>query len=170
MNGRKIGLAVIGAMLLVLAGFSARSEAGVNVSIGINIPAYRFAAPPAVVVLPGTYGYFVPDADIDIFFYHNYWYRPYEGRWYRSRGYNGPWGFIEPHRVPRFFMDLPPDYRHVRPGFERVPYGQFKKNWRKWERDKYWDRHEERHGGRHEGRDEGRHEGNHGEHGGRGRY
>jgi len=29
-------------------------RAGVNVSIGVNLPAYRFAAPPEVVVIPGT--------------------------------------------------------------------------------------------------------------------
>jgi hypothetical protein len=47
----------------------------------------------------------------------------------------------------------------VRPGYERIPYGQFNKNWRKWEREKHWDRqvrgygHERERRDRHEGRD-----------------
>jgi hypothetical protein len=172
MNRRQILFAVIGAMLLVSAGFSSRSEAGVNVNIGINIPAFRFAAPPPVVLLPGTYGYFVPDVDVDIFFYHDYWYRPYEGRWYRSRSYNGPWVFIKSHRVPKFFLDRPHDYRRMGPGYERIPYGQFKKNWKRWEREKYWDRHERREEMRHDRREERRDERREErpEHRGRGRY
>jgi hypothetical protein len=32
----------------------------------------------------------------------------------------------------------------VPPGHHHIPYGQFKKNWKRWEKDKYW----EKHGGR----------------------
>jgi len=117
--------------------------AGVSVGIGINLPVFSFAGPPELVVIPGTYAYTVPDAGVDIIFYHDYWYRPFEGRWYRSRGYNGPWAFIDRGRVPGFFLTLPPDYRHHHAGYERIPYGQFKKNWRGWERDRHWDRHHE---------------------------
>ncbi len=52
---RKSFLLVIGALLLVLTGAATQSEAGVNVNVGINLPAIRFAAPPDVVVIPGTY-------------------------------------------------------------------------------------------------------------------
>ena len=81
---RKSCLLVIGALLLVLTGSATQSEAGVNVNIGVNLPAYRFAAPPEVVVIPGTYVYMVPDIDVDVLFYQGYWWRPYEGHWYRS--------------------------------------------------------------------------------------
>ena len=120
--------------------WASASYAGVSVGIGINLPAYRFAEPPELVLIPGTYAYTVPDAGVDIIFYHGYWYRPFEGRWYRGRGYNGPWRYIERRRVPGFFLSLPPDYRHSHAGYERIPYGHFRSNWRAWERDRYWDR------------------------------
>ncbi len=121
-----------------------KSMAGVNVNVGINVPlpAVEIAAPPAVVLIPGTYAYYVPDVDTDILFYHNYWYRPYGGRWYRSTGYNGPWAFVSVHAVPAPLLHLPPGYRNMPPGHERIPYGQLKKNWRGWERERHWDKHE----------------------------
>jgi len=152
MKRRKTVLLVAGTLLLLLTVFPDRGNAGVHVSVGINLPVYRFAAPPPLVVIPGTYGYFAPDAGVEIFFYHDYWYRPYEGRWFRARSYNGPWANVAPGRVPGFFLNLPPNYRHVPPGHTRIPYGQFKKNWRRWERERYWDRHDD-HGGKGEGHD-----------------
>jgi hypothetical protein len=127
--------------------FVVESKAGVSVNVGINVPpppVYAIPAPPPVVVIPGTYVYFAPGFDIDIFFYHGYWYRPHGERWYRAVSYNGPWAFIAPQHVPQAFYNLPPDYRHVPPGHQHIPYGQVKKNWRKWEQDRHWDRPEGR--------------------------
>jgi hypothetical protein len=99
------------------------------------LPPLVVPAPPPVVVIPGTYAYFAPDVDVDLFFYGGFWYRPYGGRWYRSSHYGGPWGFVGPNRVPRVLIN-----RNVPPGHERIPYGQLKKNWRGWEREKHWDK------------------------------
>ena len=162
---RSVFLVIAAAMLLVVTGFSARSEARVDISVGINIPAYRFAAPPPVVVIPGTYAYFAPDAAVDIVFYRGYWYRPYEGRWYRGRGYNGPWGYLAPARVPRVLIDLPPDYRHVYRDHRRIDYRDFHRNWGKWERNKYWERDERWREGRRGGNQDERREERRGEHG-----
>ena len=63
-----------------------------------------------MVVIPGTYIYAVPDIDVEILFYQGYWYRPHEGHWFRSKSYNGPWAYLDSHRVPRALFDLPPDY------------------------------------------------------------
>src|SRR3990170_2485969 len=122
MGKSKLGFLVIGAVLLVLTGLSGRSDARVEVGVGINIPVYTFPAPPPLVVIPGTYAYFVPDIDVDILFYRGYWYRPYEGRWYRARLYNGPWVFVAPRRIPRVLTELPPHYRSVPPGHRLIPY------------------------------------------------
>ena len=157
---RKSCLLVIGALLLVLTDAATQSEAEVNVNVGINLPAIRFAAPPDVVVIPGTYVYMVPDIDVDILFFQGYWWRPYEGRWYRSRDYKGSWRYVAPASIPRGLRALPQDYRHsLSPGHERIPHGDVKRNWKKWEKEKYWDRRGEQGRGRQgdkdrEGRDE----------------
>ena len=100
-----------GVFLLLLTGLPVESSAGVNVNIGINVPLpppFRFHAPPPMAVIPGTYIYTVPDIDVEILFYQGYWYRPYEGRWYRSKSYNGPWAFLDSGRVPHTLFDLSP--------------------------------------------------------------
>lgn len=147
---RKSCLLVIGALFLLLTVSAAQSEASVNVNVGVNLPAIRFAAPPNVVVIPGTYVYIVPDSDVDVFFYQGYWWRPYEGHWYRSRDYKGRWRYVEPRSIPRGLRALPQDYRlRLSPdGYERIPHGQVKKNWKKWEKEKYWDRRDDRGRGR----------------------
>ncbi len=35
--------------------------------------------------------------------------------------------------MPGLVISLPPDYRHVPPGHRHIPYGQFKKNWDRWD-------------------------------------
>lgn len=139
-------VAVVLAVALILTSgiiLSGEAQAGVHLNVGINVgpPAYMFSAPPAVAYIPGTYVYYAPDVNVDVLFYGGYWYRPYEGRWYRARGYNGPWVFIDGGRVPSPLLQLPPDYRRTVVVHERIPYGQLKKNWRHWERERYWDRH-----------------------------
>ena len=149
---RKLCSLVVGALLLVLTGSAVQSEAGVSVNIGVNLPDIRFFAPPAVVVIPGTYVYMVPDADVDIMFYQGYWWRPYEGRWYRSRDYNRGWSHIDSRRIPHGLRKLPKDYRHrLSPRHDLIPNGEVQRNWKKWEKNKYWDK---RHKNDRRGRDE----------------
>lgn len=138
---RRLCFPAFAALLLFFMGSAAQSEARVNVSVGINLPAYRFAAPPEVVVIPGTYVYMVPDIDVDVLFFQGYWWRPYEGRWYRSRDYRGSWRYVAPARIPRGLRELPQDYRQrLSPEYNRVPHRDVRKNWKKWERERYWDR------------------------------
>ncbi|MDA8168696.1 MAG: hypothetical protein M0Z59_03230 [Nitrospiraceae bacterium] len=126
-------------LFLLLAGTANAGQTYVRVS---PPPPYVFSAPPVVVLIPGTYYvYFVPGIEADIFFYHGYWYRPYRGWWFRAHFYNGPWAHIR--RPPGVFAGLPPDFRHLPPpGHLRIPYWQLRRDWRTWERDRYWDRHE----------------------------
>ena len=164
---RKSCLLLIAALLLVSTGSVTQSEGGVNVnvgeggvnvSVGTNLPAIRYAAPPEVVVIPGTYVYIVPDIDVDVLFFQGYWWRPYEGHWYRSRDYNGQWSYVEPGRIPSGLRELPQDYRHrLSPGYERVPHGDVERNWEKWEKEKYWDRRGEKDRGGHDRRGNGDH-------------
>ncbi len=58
--------------------------------MNIRPPAFIVSAPPPVFVIPGMYVYVVPDVDVDILFNGGYGWRPYEGRWDRSRPYDSP--------------------------------------------------------------------------------
>ena len=42
--------------------------------------------------------YVVPDVEVDLFFWNGWWWRPWEGRWCRSRYYDRDWGYYD--RVP----------------------------------------------------------------------
>jgi hypothetical protein len=142
MKARMLGFVVVAVVSLMLAGVTSPAHAGTRIGIGINLPVFTFAAPPPVVVIPGTYAYFAPEADIDIVFYNGFWYRPYEGRWFRARGYNGPWGHIEGRRVPGVLRELPPDYRRTYRERPRIAYRDFHRNWRGWEKSRHWERDE----------------------------
>ncbi|MFH1703809.1 MAG: hypothetical protein ABIB41_10370, partial [Nitrospirota bacterium] len=106
-----------------------------------------FAAPPELVVLPETYVYVVPDIPMDLFFYNGWWWRPWEGRWYRSRYYNRGWGYY--NNVPSFYFDVDPGWRGYyrdhnwyghRWNYERIPNQRLQKNWKGWRDDRHWER------------------------------
>jgi hypothetical protein len=147
----------IGLLFMFLIVFPLAGVAQVSLAIHIGSPPpYRFAAPPEVAVIPGTYVYAVPDIGMDVFFYSGDWYRPYEGRWFRARSYNGPWAYCPDPRVPRALVELPQEFHRIPPGRHRIPYGQLKKNWAGWERDRYWEKERGWHGRPEERREEGR--------------
>ena len=122
--------------------------AGVDVGVSISLPPLIvFAAPPQVVVIPETYVYVVPDTDVDIFFYDGWWWRPWEGRWYRSRHYDSGWGYYQ--RVPSFYSRIPRswrnDYREHRWGgrpwnHQPIPHQQVERNWSSWKKNKHWEK------------------------------
>jgi len=133
-------LIVLATMLLLLLGFSGQSMAGIRIGVNIPLPpVFVFPAPPELVIVPSTYVYYCPDVDFDIFFYGGYWYRPYGGYWYRSASYGGPWVYIE--SAPSVLLGLPPNYRIITRGGRRIHYGELHRNWRAWERDRYWEHH-----------------------------
>ena len=122
----------------------ARVDGGRSISLP---PPIVFAAPPELVVIPETYVYAVPDSDVDIFFYSGWWWRPWEGRWYRSRNYNSGWGYYR--NVPSFYAGIPSswrnDYREHHWGghpwnYQRIPHQQLQKNWSSWEKNRHWEK------------------------------
>jgi hypothetical protein len=136
-------------LFVVTAVVPVPAMAQVNVSIGIALPPpVAFAAPPDVIVLPDTNDvYVVPGINIDLFFWDGWWWRPWEGRWYRSRYYDRGWGYY--NRVPSFYFDVDPGWRRYyrdrdwhgyRWNYEPIPYGRLHKNWRTWRSDRHWER------------------------------
>jgi len=168
-----------GAAFAAAIGFSGPSRAEVNVNINLGPPPIVVSAPPAVVMIPQTQVYFVPDPHIDVFFYGGYWWSPRGEQWYRARAYKGPWGVIEQRRVPMAVMYVPPDYRGRYERERHVPYGQWKKDHSSWdkqnkkshkkwekEREKEWKESNKGHGKKNgHGDQRGDGGGNHGKHG-----
>jgi hypothetical protein len=135
--------------LLIVVSISTMAGAmgggGVNVSIGLP-PPIEFAGPPEMIVLPETYVYVVPDLDEDIFFYNGWWWRPWEGRWYRSQYYNSGWNYYQ--GVPSFYGGIPSgwrnDYRNRRWrghqwNYQRIHHQQVQQNWKDWEQSRHWE-------------------------------
>jgi len=138
---------LIGAMLLGLViAVPIPTSAQVGISISLP-PPIVFAAPPEVIVIPETYIYVVPEIEEDIFFYSGWWWRPWQGRWYRSRHYDSGWVYYR--SVPSFHRRIPSgwrnDYRERRWrgnqwNHERIPYQQLQQNWKGWEKRRYWEK------------------------------
>lgn len=138
-----LALIIPAAMTFTLS-LSPKASAEVNINIGVNapMPGVVIASPPELFVIPGSYIYFIPDLDDDVFFYHGYWYRPYRGQWHRAGDYNGPWVVISISRVPGVLINLSPGFRRDPYGHERIPWGQVKKHWRGWEEERHWEKAE----------------------------
>ncbi len=139
-------LLLLAVSLMFVAGMPLTVTAS-DIHFGVNInvpPPFGFDEPSDLIVVPGTSGYvyMVPDTE-GVYFYNGYWFRTYGSRWYRSRGFGGPWNHIRLSLVPRFIIDIPPDYyRYAPSGYYRVPYRDFHRSWRSWERDKHWNRYD----------------------------
>jgi len=148
-GGNKMKKLLFGTILLALViVVPIPTMAGVNIGIGISLPPIRFNAPPAVVVMPDTYDvYVVPDIDVDMFFWHGWWWRPWEGRWYRSHYYDRGWAYY--NNVPIFYYDVDPGWRGYyrnhnwnghRWNYKRIPHRQLQRNWNSWDDNRYWER------------------------------
>jgi hypothetical protein len=123
------------------------TKAAIDIHIGIPLPPpIVFRAPPQVIVIPDTEDvYAVPDVDVDIFFWNGWWWRPWEGRWYRSRYYDRGWGYYD--GVPGFYFDVDPGWRGFyrshnwhehRWNYQRIPSARLQKNWKTWHDNRYW--------------------------------
>lgn len=139
----------LGTVLLALAltvPIPAMAELSVNIDVSLP-PAIEFSAPPELIVLPGTYVYVAPDVNEDIFFYGGWWWRPWEGHWYRSRNYGSGWSYYRD--VPSFYRGIPSgwrdDYREHRWqgrqwNHHQLPYQQVQRNWKGWQDNRHWEK------------------------------
>jgi len=141
---------LFGTILLALVSvFPIMTMAAVDISIGISLPPpIVFTAPPDVIVMPDTNDvYVVPDIDVDFFFWNGWWWRLWEGRWYRSHYYDRGWGYY--NNVPSFYFDVDPGWRGYyrdhnwyghRWNYERIPNVRLQQNWNSWHNNRHWER------------------------------
>ncbi|HUL00014.1 MAG TPA: hypothetical protein VLX29_04080 [Nitrospirota bacterium] len=140
----------LGTILLALATVvPIPTMAAVNVSIDFPLPPpIIYPAPPDVIAMPDTNDVYVaPNIGEDLFFWNGWWWRPWEGRWYRSRFYDRGWAFY--HKVPNFYFDVDPGWRaHYRDhtwngqpwNYERIPNQRLQQNWKSWHANRYWEK------------------------------
>lgn len=135
---------ILAAILVFSSALLARAAVDIRISLP---PLIVFSAPPEVVVIPETNVYVVPDLDEDVYFHNGWWWRPWEGRWYRSRNHRTGWTYYR--NTPSFYKGIPPgwrdDYRGNRwKGHEwkhqRIPHQKVQKNWRTWEKNRHWEK------------------------------
>ena len=110
--------------LILSAAFGAAALAGCYVSDGAG-PAYSggayatasvdgyAATPDLVTVQPGVQ--VVADYDEPVFFVDGFYWRFYDGYWYRSNNYYAGWYFYERPPVAVLRIDRPYAYAHYRP-------------------------------------------------------
>jgi hypothetical protein len=143
---KKLVFEIILFVSVMILPLPAMAQVSVQASVPLP-PPIIFPAPPHVVVLPETYVYAVPDVQEDIFFYNGWWWRPWQGRWYRSRYYDRGWGHY--NRVPAFYSNIHQgwrdDYRNHRwrgHQWDHRPIGHqdLNRNWNGWQRDKHWEK------------------------------
>jgi len=111
-------------------------------------PPIALEGPPDVIVMPDTDDVYVaPDVNVDLFFWNGFWWRPWEGRWYRSQYYDRGWGYY--NGVPSFYFDVDPGWRGYYRGhnwyghrwnYQRIPHHHLHQNWRSWHNDQRWRR------------------------------
>ena len=138
---------LFGAVLLlaILVPISTMAQISVNINIPLP-PPITFAAPPEVIAMPEAAGVYVaPEVDVDLFFWNGFWWRLWEGRWFRSAYYDRGWGFY--NQVPSFYFEVDPHWReyyrsHNWAGhawnYEGIPYQRFQQNWRSWQAKRMW--------------------------------
>jgi hypothetical protein len=141
----------LGTLLLTLV-VAAPIPSIARISVGINIgiplpPMITFSSPPEVVVIPETNVYADPDLNVNLYFYGGWWWRPWEGRWYRSRDYNSGWEYYR--NTPSFYNRIPSGWRYgyrehryqdKEWNYQRIPHEQLQQNWRTWQKNRYWER------------------------------
>jgi hypothetical protein len=115
---------------------------------GYEPPPIVFEESPDVIVMPDTDDvYVVPDIDVDLYFWNGWWWRPWEGRWYRSQYHNRGWSYY--NDIPSFYFDVDPGWRGNYRGhnwyghrwdYERIPHQRLQQNWKSWQSNRRWER------------------------------
>lgn len=92
------------------------------------VPPPAFNSRPDLVLVGGAPDvYFV--SGLNVYFHLNAWYYYCQGKWFHSAGHNGPWVYVENHKLPARMGRIPPGHLKTPPGQAKpknVPPGQGK--------------------------------------------
>jgi len=95
---------------MVIAPLPTIAQVGVDVDVGLPPPPFEFEEEPYMMPLPDTNNvYAAPGIDADLFFWNDWWWRLWQGSWYRSRYYDQGWGYYG--YAPSFYYDIDPGWR-----------------------------------------------------------
>ena len=117
-------LLVIGAAIAVNLVAAAPAQSQVHVSVNIGTPPAFVAAPPPLVVVPGSPVYYAPGYDYELFFYGGRYYTQFDGAWFWAPRPGARWVAVS--AVPRPLLAVPVEY-HGKHGHGHCPPGQAKK-------------------------------------------
>lgn len=115
-------------------------------------PPLLASAPSELVVLPGTDIYAAPGIGAGLYFTDGWWWRPWNGRWYRSRYYGGDWRLVS--QAPSFYRSIPHDWRdqyHRREWrgdpwrYDHISRDEAVSQWDRWKRERHWRRGHDSH-------------------------
>jgi hypothetical protein len=92
-----------------------------DVSVGVNIgvpvpPPVVIAAPPQVVIVPGSPVSYAPGVGFNLFVYRGRYYRFHEGHWFMATAHGAPWTFVLRDKVPQPVLAVPVTYYKIPPG------------------------------------------------------
>ena len=121
-----LGLTMITAGIYPV-GVTVEAAVKVNVEVNLGPPVIMVDEPPEIVFVPGLGIYFVPNLEMEIFFYRGFWWSRRGNYWYSSRYYRSGWKIASDREVPGPVFRVPRDYRE-RFGRERhIRYQDWKK-------------------------------------------
>lgn len=133
MKNPRAGLLLFLTLVLVFSGFYAVSG---NAQAVEGPPMVVIQGDPVLVVIPGTYVYYVDGYQQDVFFYDGSWYRPWHNHWYSSSVYSGAW--VTVNTPPQYVTGLPDGWRKSAVNAPRVDYSVVRDNWKGWHSNNYW--------------------------------
>lgn len=136
MNCKRFSGMIMGVLFII-----APVSRGFAMPVQSNLPPTHFSAPPQLVMVPNTSVFVAPNMEGDLLFYHGHWWRPYQGKWYRSTTYHGPWRHIAHDKVPYAFFGVLFGFHRAYRQHDRFSHAEVETNWQKWEREHhFWER------------------------------
>jgi hypothetical protein len=74
------------------------------------------AAPPTLVVVPGSPVHYAPGLSVNYFAYGGQHFTFHNGSWFFAASYGGPWTFVAVEKVPKPVLAVPVAYYKIPPG------------------------------------------------------